>query len=164
MKSLQQHAAQTRDMVPHLDTLYRLAHTAGGHIVEFGVRSGVSTWVLLDALHPDGVLHSWDIVNTWDRLPQRVKADSRWRFHMEDSAKAEVKGTPEMLFIDSSHEYHQTLRELRWADSYAVPLVVLHDWNLPDIRDAVHGFTHRFPYRIEGIEPSQWGLVWLVRT
>lgn len=159
--TLHQHAATTVDMVPHVDTLVRLAYRAD-LAVEFGVRTGVSTWALLDALAPDGALHSWDIdAAVLERVPYRVRDDLRWSLHIEDSLAAYPPGIPDLVFIDTSHEYHQTLAELQLAGSWGTPLIVLHDWALADVQDAVRGFCDRSAYRIAGIEESQWGLAWL---
>jgi len=160
--NLTTHAAATADMVPHIATLYRLAAGAD-NIIEFGVRSAVSTWALLDGLSPDGHLHSYDIdERTRENVPERVYLDPRWHLHLCDSLDAERPPVPpDLVFIDTSHEYHQTLAELQLAGSWGTPLIVLHDWALPDVQDAVRGFCDRSAYRIAGIEESQWGLAWL---
>jgi hypothetical protein len=151
-------------MEPHLATLDRLA-TRQRYIVEFGIRTAVSTWALLDAMLHDGTLWSWDIALDLTKVPDRVKRDPRWMPQEGDSATATLPPNirPDLVLIDSSHEYHHTLRELAIADAWRTPTIALHDWNLPDVRDAVRGFVQRSVYRIEGIDPSEWGLVWLVR-
>lgn len=164
--TLTEHALATADMVPHIATLYRLAYRAD-NLVEFGVRTGVSTWVLLDALASDGVLHSHDIdAATFEQCPLRVRQDSRWRFHAGDSLDAERPPVPpDLVFIDTTHEYHQTIAELELVGSWETRCIVLHDWALPDVRDAAEGFLRRHrAYVLEGIEPSQWGLAWLRRS
>lgn len=158
--TLEQHAAEMRDMVPHIDTLQRLASGAR-HVVEFGVRTGVSTWALLDAIAPDGALLSWDI--TPQMTPDRCRFDPRWTLTMGDSLRAEVPWTPDLVFIDTSHRYAQTLAELRWCAERDVPLIVLHDWNEDGVRDAVTDFCAETGHRIDGIEDSEWGMVWLRR-
>lgn len=159
------HADFTKDMVPHLRTLDRLA-TGQMHIVEFGVRTAVSTWALLDAMRYDGTLWSWDIALDLDRVPARVQSDPRWVPHDADSAAATLPPNvrPDLVLIDSSHEYHHTLRELALVAEWRAHTIALHDWNLPDVHDAVVGFCDRSAYRIEGIDPSEWGLVWLCRS
>ena len=154
--NLVQLAREWRDMVPHLRTLSRLAHHAD-RIVEFGVRGGVSTWAMLDALKPDGELVSIDIVDVRPDLPRRITDDRRWSFFCSDSAEV---GLPkaDLFFIDSSHEYHHTLRELERASEQDAKVIALHDWNLPDVQDAVRGFCDRSAWRIRQIEPSDWGL------
>lgn len=160
--NLTEHAWTTRDMAPHVATLHRLAR--GSHnIIEFGVRTGVSTWALLDALSPDGRMHSYDIeARCFHDAPARVREDHRWTFHAGDSLDAERPPLPpDVVLIDSSHEYHQTLAELEMVASWDAPLVILHDAVLPDVADAMHGFISRSAYRLAGLEESQWGLAWL---
>lgn len=158
--TLEQHAATTRDMVPHIATLQRLASTCK-HVVEFGVRTGVSTWALLDAIPPDGELRSWDIAPLM--TPDRCRDDPRWTLTMGDSLKADVPWRPDLVFIDTSHRYRQTLGELQWAGERDAGLIVLHDWALEDVRRAVADFCTWTPYHAQGEELSEWGMVWLAR-
>ena len=161
--SLIEEAHNTLDMAPHIGTLQRLAQGCK-QAAEFGVRTGVSTWALLDALAPDGALHSWDIVNVWDMVDDRVRGDPRWTFHFGPSQDALAECPelrPELEFIDSSHDYHQTITELNIAAAWDAPLIVCHDWNISDVRDAVRGFCERSRYRLVGIEESAWGMAWL---
>lgn len=157
--TLAQHAATTRDMEPHIPTLQRLA--SGARLaVEFGVRTGVSTWALLDAIAEDGVLLSWDIAPLM--TPDRVRFDPRWTLHMGDSLRAEVPGPPDLVFIDTSHRYAQTLGELRLAGSWGSRCIVLHDWLLPDVHRAGAEFCLETTYHLDGEEVSEWGMAWLV--
>jgi len=156
--SLERHAAEMRDMVPHYRTLQGLAHGCR-YVVEFGVRTGVSTWALLEALPPDGLLLSWDIEEP--PVPDQVRDDPRWRFHKGDSLTATVEQVPGLVFIDTSHTYRQTMDELRLCASWGAPLIVLHDWNLPGVADAVTEFCDRTGYYIDGVQQSQWGMVWV---
>lgn len=161
--NLREHAHQTQDMVPHIDTLQRLA--AGAQRVnEFGVRTGVSTWALLDAMAPDGRLVSVDN-GRCDKIPRRVREDDRWTFVAGDDLSPEVRRqllvNPDVVFIDTDHEYHHTLAELALAAELGARLIVCHDWNLPDVADAVLGFCRRTRWYVAGTEPSAWGLVWL---
>lgn len=163
-------ADHTKDMAPHLATLQRLAN-GKRRLVEFGVRTGVSTWAMLDVMATDGRLWSFDTVDVrqtpghcdLDRFPVRVSSDPRWTLVIGNSASADVPFRPDLLFIDSSHEHDRTLKELAVADRWKVPVIVLHDWNLPAIRDAVLAFCGDGGYAIEGVEDSEWGLVWLSR-
>lgn len=162
--TIQAHAKRSMDMVPHIATLTGLAagHTS---IVEFGIRTGVSTWALLDGMAVNGHLTSVDkaVVD----VPQRVSEDPRWTCIVGDDRDPKVQrqlGGATLVFIDTSHEYHHTLEELALAAQLGAERIVLHDWSLADIQDAVAGFVQRSPYRIEGIEPSQWGMAWLSRS
>jgi hypothetical protein len=134
MVTLAEHAAHTRDMEPHIATLTRLADGLW-RVAEFGVRTGVSTWALLDGMHPLGELRSWDTgvgedmvaehcgKPDRDRIPERVTGDKRWRLHREDStAGAWRVASADLVLIDSSHEYHHTIRELAVDVELVVPL------------------------------------------
>ena len=154
-------ALQWRDMEPHTATLCRLARDART-ILELGVRGGVSTWALLDGLPPDGRMASIDIEDVCEGLPERLTADSRWRFiHGDDRLVAWPDA--DLVFIDTSHEYHHTLDELRMAERAGAHRIALHDWNLPDVEDAVWRFLRGGRYRLWMIEPSEWGLAVLAR-
>lgn len=160
--TLDEHARETVDMLPHLATLARLA-SLEQVVVELGVRSGVSSWAMLDGLPSDGSLVSADIERD-ERIPDRVSGDPRWTFILGDDRDPAVrKRLPhaDLVLIDTSHEYHHTIAELEWARTMKVPRILLHDWTLPDVEDAVRGFVSRTSYRLWFLEPSAWGLVGL---
>lgn len=162
-----EHARAWGDMVPHLSTLIALAAEART-VVEFGVRGGVSTWALLDGLHPDGSLTSIDIdADCLERVPARVSGDPRWTFVVADTTapdiQAELPPHADLFVIDTSHEYHATIRELEIARRLNAAVVVLHDYNLADVEDAVQGFLRRQPHYTLTVEPSEWGLAVLRR-
>jgi predicted O-methyltransferase YrrM len=156
------HANLTVDMVPHLDTLSRMA-TGCWAIVEFGVRSGVSTWALLNGLDPDGRMVSVDIIR--QDLPDRVTQDPRWTFVQGDDLHVGLPlGRADLVFIDTSHEYDHTLAELHIAAALEPKWILLHDYELTAVEDAIAGFLRRDRgYRLAMIEPSQWGLAGLRR-
>jgi cephalosporin hydroxylase len=157
--TLAEHAARTVDMVPHLGTLARLARDART-VVEFGVRTGVSTWALLEGLPPDGRMVSVDIVEV--EVPPEVREDPRWSFVQGDDREASLPAA-QLVLIDTSHEYHHTLGELRIAQGLGAERIALHDWNLPDVEDAALRFMREAPYRLWLLEPSEWGLAVLAR-
>lgn len=162
--NLQEHAARFRDMGPHVATLTRLASEATT-IVELGVRTGVSTWALLDGLPEDGRLVSVDLMR--EGIPRRVTEDPRWTLVTGDDRDATVQAqlpNAELVFIDTSHEYHHTLEELDLACRIGAKRIALHDWNLADVEDAVHGFIRRhWTWRLWLVEPSEWGFVVLAQ-
>lgn len=155
-------ANQYGDMTPHLDTLTRFAEGARV-IVEWGVRSGVSTWALLNGLPADGRLISVDI--TRQDWPDRITHDHRWTFIPgDDRAIGLPVQRADLVLIDTSHEYHHTLAELHRADALEPSWILLHDYELPDVEDAVAGFLRRtHHYRLAMVEHSQWGLAGLRR-
>jgi hypothetical protein len=157
--TLAEHAARYVDMVPHLATLTRLARDAQT-VVEFGVRTGVSTWALLEGLPPDGRLMSVDIEEV--TVPPEVSGDPRWTFVLGDDREVNAPSA-QLVVIDTSHEYHHTLHELHIAASLGAERIALHDWNLPDVEDAALRFMREARYRLWLLEPSQWGLAVLAR-
>lgn len=154
-------ARETADMAPHLATLCRLARDANS-IVEFGVRTGVSTWALLDGLPPDGRLTSVDIEDVRPDLPDRITNDERWAFIHGDDLVVTLPRA-DLVLIDTTHEYHHTLEELRLAADIGARRIVLHDWNLPDVQDATGRFMRDSGYWLQALEPSEWGLAVLAR-
>lgn len=148
------------DMVPHVATLSALAAEART-IVEFGVRGAVSTWALLDGLPSDGRMTSVDI-DPDCRIPERVANDARWRFICNDDRTAALSPA-DLVFIDTSHEYHHTIAELEIAGGLGATVIALHDYNLADVQDAVHGFQRRDPRWSLIVEQSQWALAVLRR-
>lgn len=166
MVTLAYHAASWADMVPHLATLTRLAGDART-IVEFGVRGGVSTWALLDGLPDDGQMVSVDIdEDVPAKLPERVTADPRWRLVIADDRAPDIQASlpshADLVFIDTSHEYHHTLRELEIARRLGATTVALHDYALADVEDAVLGWLRRNRGTLT-VEQSEWGLAVIAR-
>lgn len=161
--TLAQHAAIAKDMVPHLDTLIRLARGCEV-IVELGVRTGVSSWAFLEGLPPYGSLVSVD--QAWHPdIPAEIANDPRWTFIQGDDRTHGIQERlphADLWLIDTTHEYHHTLEELALAARFT-RRILLHDFALPDVADAVRGFVDRTDWRIVRIEPSQWGLVEIVR-
>lgn len=164
--NLHSHARHYRDMEPHVDTLVALARECSV-IVELGVRGGVSTWAFLDGLPEDGRLVSADIDGTVAHLvPKRISSDPRWTLIVGDDRDKHIQRrlpVADLVFIDTSHEYHHTATELSLAQRLEAARIVLHDWNLPDVMDATLGFCHRSGYRLERVEESEWGLAVLSR-
>lgn len=145
-----------RDMQPHVETLTALAAEATT-LVELGVRGAVSTWALLNGLPANGTMVSVDIDGTVvDTLPERVRNDPRWRIVIGDDLDADLPPA-DLVFIDTSHEYHHTIAELDLAVRLRAKVIVLHDYALPDVADAVHGFLRRTGGELV-VEPSEWGL------
>jgi predicted O-methyltransferase YrrM len=120
------------DIWEHLPTLLSLVHRLRAeHVIELGTRSGVSTTALLYALEATGGrLTSIDI----DPAPDIPPSD-HWTFIQgDDLDPTVVAGLDEadLIFIDTSHEYLQTLRELNvYVNLIRKPgLIVLHDTEL----------------------------------
>jgi len=166
--SLEEYAAAWIDMAPHIATLTGLAKEAYV-VVEFGLRGAVSTWAMLDGLRKDGELIGVDI-DPNAPLPKRVRDDPRFRFVVGDSTEVELPDGADLVMIDSSHEFTQTVRELHRAATLRPEVIVCHDYlyaQTPQVKAAVDGFVmpgylEQAPYELRYVEASKWGLAILV--
>ena len=154
------------DMAPHLGQLMDLASRAKV-VVEFGIRGAVSSWAILDGMAPDGVLIGVDI-NPECTIPERVSTDPRWTFVVGDSVKVDLPRHADLMMIDSSHEYGQTVLELDRAATMTPEVIALHDYlhaDSPEVRPAVDDWLKKNPeYLLETVHPSEWGLAVLRRV
>lgn len=146
--------ARTRtDISDHLETLYRLVIQHHCQLVmELGVRTGDSSTAFERAVRKTG---GWLISVDIDDTTFHSDYD-RWRFVRSDdidfardfSAFAGREGCPQqvdLLFVDTTHEYEQTVAELdAWMPLLSPSgLLVLHDTNMKRIfrrRDGSFGF------------------------
>lgn len=147
--SLQQWAHDQVDMAPHIATLMR--HASEAHtIVEWGVRGGVSTWAILDAMPADGHLYSVDIVDCV--VPPRVSEDPRWTFLVGDDldplVQAVLPDHADLVFIDTSHTYEQTVGELAYALTFGPSRIVMHDYVMEPVQRAADEFCAREGWRV----------------
>jgi predicted O-methyltransferase YrrM len=158
--NLHEFAVEWVDCAPHYPTLITLAREATT-VVEFGVRGGVSTWALLDGLPEDGRLYSVDIDNCV--VPPRVSGDPRWTFLVGDdldpAIQAQLPERADLIFIDTSHEYDQTVAELTYALTFEPARIALHDYELDAVRRAVDEFCVAQGWHVATRERSQWGFV-----
>lgn len=161
---LRQWAYEQVDMAPHIATLAKHAAEATT-IIEWGVRGGVSTWAILDAMPADAHLWSVDIVDCV--VPPRVSADPRWTFLVGDdldpAIQAQLPGECDMVFIDTSHTYEQTVGELAYALSLNPDRIVMHDYVMPPVAQAADEFCaangwrvvhNELPYGLATLEPQ----------
>ena len=173
--TLEQYAKAWVDMEPHIGQLRDYAAQAKV-IVEFGVRGAVSTWAMLDGLPPDGRLIGVDIKGDrrwldehqpdWTGyvlpLPRRVRDDPRFELRVGDSLKVPLPDHADLVMIDSSHEYEQTLGELVRAADMAPAVIALHDYyhpTAPGVRRAIEEFiTADGRYQLATVHPSDYGL------
>lgn len=159
--SLAQWAHDQVDMAPHYQTLIRQAKECQT-IIEWGVRGGVSTWAFLDGLPEDGHLYSVDIVDCV--VPPRVSNDERWTFIVGDDldpqVRAQLPETADLVFIDTSHTYEQTVAELGIVLDYQPARITMHDVNQPQVRQAVDEFCARTGWRMVAYE-EPYGLTTL---
>jgi predicted O-methyltransferase YrrM len=135
METLDELYAEARDrpsdIHQHLDTFVGLVRKLDAtQVIELGVRAAVSTIAWLYGLEQtDGHLWSVDI-----HSPSRwLGVQPRWTFVLGDDLADDVlhrmpKGV-DIVFIDTSHAYEHTLRELTHYTQRVRPggVVVLHD-------------------------------------
>jgi hypothetical protein len=169
--SLSEYARAWIDMEPHIAQLAELASHAHT-IVEFGIRGGVSTWAMLSGLRKDGELWAVDIEDVRPRLPLAVTRDPRFHFLLGDSLEVPLHGRCDLVMIDSSHEFAQTVAELLRASKLGPKVIALHDYLYAPcngtVQRAVDGFVgpgylEEPAYRLARVEPSKWGLAILER-
>lgn len=169
---------------------YHLEKTRARTVIELGVRTGVSTVVFLhalrerfhDAVGARGTVYSIDTewpVGPFMPMLNEIAASKglgAWKFiHGDDldpKVRTQLPNEADIVFIDTSHEYVQTMDEL---DAY-LPLVkqggrvLLHDALLkhapsdpepPDypVRQAMEDFCHHHDlwYEIESFEDAEYG-------
>ena len=161
---LRQWAAEQVDMAPHIDTLMRYAREAR-IVVEWGVRGGVSTWAILDALPAYGILYSVHITDCV--VPPRVRDDDRWHFCVGDDLDPAVHKYfmplhADLVFIDTSHTYEQTAGELAYAATLTPARIIMHDFVMEPVARAAYEFMSRenwrlvdneLPYGLATLEP-----------
>lgn len=162
--------SEQSDIVNHLPRFVEMVEeTNAQHVIELGTRSGVSTIAWLYGLErTGGRLTSVDI----DARPD-IGEFPHWSFIQGDDLAPDVLARLEpadIVFIDTSHLYDQTVRELatyRWL--VRTPgLIVCHDTRLerPEgapirplfpVRKAVAEFVN-----VNGFDamefPDSWGL------
>ena len=167
--TLREYADAWLDMAPHVDQLQRYARLADT-IVEFGIRGGVSTWAMLDALPVNGSLIGVDI-DPDPPIPPRVRDDPRFRLVVGDAATVPLPVThADLVMIDASHEFAPTVAELVRAASLKPLVILCHDYlykHTPQVRLAIDGYTgpgylRDEPYRLKTVHKSDWGLAVLV--
>jgi len=128
------------DIQDHLPFLYDTVRAYEcPDVVELGVRSGESTSAFLAALETlaSGHLDSVDIDQP--QVPQEWFANPQWTFHQGNDLDLQAVLPPQfdVLFIDTSHTFEQTLAELRAFVPRVAPggIVLLHDtqWLSPAV-------------------------------
>jgi len=162
--TLEEYAESWLDMAPHVEQIKALASQVKT-VVEFGLRGGVSTWAFLDGLPADGTLLGVDI-DAGALISKRVRNDPRFTFLVGDSILVDLPKKADLVMIDSSHEYDQTVAELVVAEKMKPRFIVLHDYLYPQswcqVRQAVDGFVAFRSYKIDVVHHSEWGLAVLV--
>ena len=121
------------DISPHLPFLYDSARDAT--VIELGVRTGNSTAAFLAA-----GAEVWSADTAEPQVPAEWRDNPRWHFLCGDDLNEEILAAlpakADIVFIDTSHTYEHTLAELRAYAPRAGVLVLLHDTQWVDGRDA----------------------------
>ena len=148
---LMSHAiANPMDIHEHLQFMHDLVvENNYKSIAELGVRSGCSTVAFLSALNKTGgKLWSCDIEPIYG-YGLEIEGQDNWTFVQGDDLEV-VKDAPrwlDVLFIDTSHAYDQTLAELQ-AYSPRVKkkgVILLHDTEL----EWPEGITNDIPFPVK---------------
>ena len=167
--TLREYADAWLDMAPHIQQLQSYARGART-VVEFGIRGAVSTWALLDAIAPDGLLVGVD-VDPDPPLPPRVRDDPRFQLVVGDAGTVPLPVThADVVMIDASHEFAPTVAELVRAASLTPGIILCHDYlyrETPQVRAAIDGYVmpgylRDEPYRLDFVHSSKWGLAVMV--
>lgn len=156
------------DIVDHLPTfVQQIKDLNATKVIELGVRFGVSTIAFLHGLEAtnghlwsvDGDIPFSDWEDDTDLLGQYLDGSSstldNWTFiHMWDTDPTLLELLPhdvDILFIDTSHIYAETLRELTTFTSFVRPggLILLHDTEV----DPIEGENVEGPVKPEGDQP-----------
>jgi len=140
------------EMASHLPSLALLAKNwAFANVVELGVGRGYSTMALLSGVASVGhKLVSYDIspereMNLWANLGIGARHPSvPWLFRVKDSVEAAEDwqdGCVSLLFLDTSHDYEHTKRELEtWLPKiHPQGVIVGHDFFLDRMGPVVCG-------------------------
>lgn len=136
------------DIYLHLPKFVEAVHTYNAqHVIELGTRTGVSTVAWLYALEQTGGhLTSVDI----DSKPP-IGDHPHWLFIQGDDMNPEISSRLEpadIVFIDTSHHYEHTLRELHTYRWLVKPggLIMCHDTELP-VPEGAPRTDPRFPVK-----------------
>ena len=119
---------RARDIREHLPTLKRLGEEVD-HITKFGVRKGASTSAWLMA-RPK-VLRCYDVESNVSFRLEAYKQFAKdngidFTFTVANDLEIVIELT-ELLFIDTSHQYKHTVRELELHGGKVSKYIVFHD-------------------------------------
>jgi predicted O-methyltransferase YrrM len=126
-------ALRDTDIHEHLVTLYMLTvELRLKTVVELGTRTGESTVALLFAAKEcSGEVFSYDINDCPDakRAVERYGLQGHWHFNRSDDLKVDWNGPIDHLYVDTSHTYDQTLRELQKFEPHVNHngIITMHD-------------------------------------
>lgn len=121
------------DIHAHMQRLHDEASIPGVQVIELGVRSGNSTAAFLTAAEEhDG--HVWSVDIAPPHTPTEWRHTGRWTVIVNDDLVIvdELPNQVDVVFIDTSHTYDQTLAELHAYAPKVRPggVILLHDTEL----------------------------------
>jgi predicted O-methyltransferase YrrM len=165
-------ASTPSDIYEHLPVFVDLVKRGNVQtVIELGTRTGVSTIAWLFALERTGG-RLWSV--DMDAKPG-IGDYPHWTFIQGDDEDPVVFGQlpkpVDILFLDTSHHYQHTKRELELYRSFVKPggLIVCHDTELPipeghphgdpayPVKRAIEEFVAQYGYRWQNL-PNCWGL------
>lgn len=154
------------DMLPNLDALEKAVIDADARtVIELGVRGGVSTVALLSALKITGG-GLWSIDVSWPVGPWQsaLMNNPNWYFYRGDDLSPPTYWPTEadIVFIDTSHAYDHTLKELGlyWHHLKPGGRFLLHDTELE--KPELVGEQPPFPVKKAALEFAEFmGLVFM---
>jgi cephalosporin hydroxylase len=170
----QQRQSRWSDIQDHLPTLYEtVLRYPSARVLELGTRDGVSTAAFLAAAEQvDG--HVWSVDIVPPGVPPWWAETGRWMLTVGDDVDPAVAAAQpaevDVLFIDTSHTFDQTVAELRLYVPRVVAggTVLLHDTELdgPDRGYILPGGTDvPFPVaRALDAFCAESGLAWTNRS
>lgn len=157
---------ENSDIVDHLPRLHAEATRQGVQVIELGVRSGNSTAAFLAAAEANGG-HVWSVDIAWPHVPQHWETSGLWTVAIGDDLDLaeHLPDLVDIVFIDTSHTFDQTLAELYLYVGKVRPggVILCHDTELerPDaspstdppfpVAAAIHEFTNDVGYPVEWV-------------
>jgi len=138
------------DIVDHLDFLTRVCLLVEAEVIlELGTRTGHSTRAFLKAAE---ILNAKVISVDIDDCTPFVKPNKHWTFHQMNDLDFEIDTPVDVLFIDTSHKYNHTLRELeKFAPKVRQNgVILLHDTiSCTDVYKALSKFVQNNPNKYD---------------
>lgn len=133
-------------------------------VLELGVCTGISARAMLGALGEEGQMWSIDI-QSWEPHMTEIKNKyPKWDLTICDDMQAEWNREVDLIFIDTSHLYEQTLKELDKFSPFAKHWIFLHDTKSnPRILDAIKTFLSTNDHWMFGEWAHCHGLAVLMR-
>lgn len=147
------------------DILYHFIRNAKVKtVLELGVCTGISTRAMLKALEKGGRMWSIEI-RQWEPHMTEIKSQfPLWNLIIADDLEVEWNREVDLIFIDTSHRYDQTLSELDKFSSFARHWIFLHDTKSnPQVSDAIKAFLMTDDHWIFGEWSHHHGLAVLMR-